>query len=51
MTDINYVIDFCISILNTRITIEPFSFTFSQVWLGIACLAVVIGFIAKLFDL
>ena len=44
------IIDFCVSLLNTSLTFGTFSFTFGQAWLGLACLAVVISFVAKLFD-
>lgn len=45
------VIDFCISLLNTSLSFGTFSFTFGQAWLGLACLAIVIGFVVKLFDI
>lgn len=51
MSDFKSVIDFCISLLNTRISFDSFSFTFGQCWLGLACLAIVIGFVSNLFDL
>lgn len=51
MTDFKSVIDLCISLLNTRLSFGSFSFTFGQCWLGLACLAIVIGFVVKLFDL
>lgn len=44
------VIDFCIGLLNTSISFGTFTFTFGQAWLGLACLAIVIGFVVKLFD-
>lgn len=44
------VIDFCIALLNTSISFGTFSFTFGQAWLGLACLAIVIAFVVKLFD-
>lgn len=51
MNDIKSVIELCINLLNTRISFDIFSFTFGQVWLGLACLAIVIGFVVKLFDI
>lgn len=44
------VIDFCIGLLNTSLSFGSFTFTLGQAWLGLACLAIVIGFVSKLFD-
>ena len=44
------VINFCVSLLNTPLTFGAFTFTFGQSWLALACMGIVIGFVAKLFD-
>lgn len=51
MDGIKIVIEFCIRLLNTSLTFGSFTFTIGQSWLALACLAIVIAFVVKLFDL
>lgn len=51
MEGIKLVIEMCVNLLNTRLTFSPFSFTIMQCLIGCACLAVVINFLHRLFDI
>ncbi len=51
MNDIFYVINYVIFLLDTRITIGSFSFTFLSVFIGMAFLSIAIWAVSKLFDI
>lgn len=40
----------CVELLNMNLTFSPYSFTFGQAFLALACLGIVISFISRLFD-
>lgn len=50
MNNIKAVMDCCIAIMNYRITIEPYTFSFLQFYVALAVLALLAWFFSKLFD-
>jgi len=50
MNNIKLVIDFCVRLLNTRISFPPYSFTFMQVFLATFILAIAFMFLRKLLS-
>lgn len=51
MENIKLLIDTCIDFFNTKLTFSPFSFTIMQALVGCVCLAIIINFISRLFDI
>ena len=48
MANIKYVLNFCIDLLNTRLSFSPFSFTIYQYFLAMLVMAVVVSFVLKI---
>lgn len=50
MSNIKLVIDFCIKIMNTRLTFSPYSFTVLQAFIAILVLSIIINFVVRLLN-
>ena len=50
MSDFKNVLDCCYQLLQTQITIAPYSFSLLSYLVGIGVLSIVVGFIKKLFS-
>lgn len=50
MSDIKLLINACLSILNTKLTFAPYSFTILQAFIALAVLSIIIYFVQKILS-
>lgn len=48
MANIKYVLDFCLNLLNIRLSFPPFSFTLYQFFLAMLVMAIVVSFVLRI---